>query len=232
MHVCTAQCQCQCHADAVRRVLNLLTSAALQSVGVPALNKWLTVQAAMKHVAFLTHFCNILPDAEKLIHTDLSANEDPVEVDDGEGADNEYQRQRAKWAKRSGEWLQHPFAKASQLAFLLLLQPLMHLHAVLFKNVQPRPRSAVEAESGLLFRMASPASPVLRVLRDLAKLLSAASWTLVEHMVGSMDTWTAELWFLLRTTLLEALEAIASLWRRWTLNLCSHRLLPAFRKSR
>ena len=182
LHVCATPNCCASYDDAVERVLYLIQKVGLSSVGVPALNKWRSVQDTMAHIAFLTNFHNLMQQAEQKINTRQNSSPDDVEAEPNEDS---HSRQRRAWAKRGGEWLQCRSTRAIQCAFLLLIQPCMHLHYILFKCKMPRAGMSKKAEtardqqSGLLLRLAGQKSPARQALKTLTSyLFSTDGWKL------------------------------------------------------
>lgn len=207
--------ECADDEAAIEHVFLLATSVAFGVLGIPALNKWLSMWPLISDITMAFCFHRIFVDAMRhalnISEDEAAAGYDSASESEllGQPGNQAWHRQERRRALRALAWIEHRDTPWKLMLYLLTVGPVMRLHYTLFKYAQASPRG--ESLSYLFDLCDMRKSVAAHILGQLTSmLLSGDRWGPLLAMLGS-TSWPSRC----KSTAGEiALMLYAQVWRR------------------
>ena len=230
VHHCAGAGCCKDRAESVDRATRAFMAPLRKRIGIPSLNRWLSVLPVVAVMALMRNVHGLLLTAARQVFTaaaraivrqDASATAARAE---GKGSENDYRKEQQVRAQKMLRFLGDPLAGARMLVWLAVAAPAHVVHFTLFKRGTLY-GWAGEGDSALVQMCRLRTSLISRILSQFSRALDPSDsayygiWSALLHLWGPMRSWPLE-------NLREAdavLHALAgSIWRRFFVRLRSY----------
>ena len=208
--------------ESIEVMYNLVTSVIMHSyLSVPADNKWLSSFPLAQDVLLMTCFYGMMAWCEDHVNgsskgTKKLSGKQCLDLPPDYAIDHDWATTRSAYHRRGAAFIHGPDVAARFCCYVSLLSPLMSMHYDLFKHGtrdQPTSRAmeGMDTKAGSPFNFAdmSRSPAVKHYVRVCAFLIGGfwdasthAAWRPIMRFAGCPSTWSNDLWYGVRESLL------------------------------